>query len=190
MKLALRKLSFFQLITPIALIAGFAIGFYAMTRPEPQTIVSQASGLPDWNAVYSWKETKDLSSLPGSGTIQSLSERIVGSSMYRTLIRGDRMYSQLVPIGVKGLPDWTKAGAWSETKDLSSLPESRNIQELTQISIDSSLYRTLLANNRCHKFCLLHQGPDWTKSRTLERDEILITWIEDFQALSQVVSGL
>jgi hypothetical protein len=151
-------------------------------------IVPVSNGVADWNKVYSWRETEDLSSLPARDNIQELSGYINGSDLYRTLLNDNRMYSQVVPL-VNGLPDWKRAGVWTETVNaVSKLPGSGNIQSLSEEILNSTLYRTLLRDNKMYSQSvrLVNGKPDWTSPGEWKQTEDLssLPGSGEFQSLS------
>ena len=97
-------------------------------------IVPVVNGNPVWASAGAWSAPISVSTLPGSGTIQTRSDFIIGNgaNLIQALWRGDKGFWRIVPV-VNGNPVWARAGAWSAPIPISTLPGSGSIQTQAEV---------------------------------------------------------
>ena len=90
-------------------------------------IVPVANGEPQWNSASTWSQPISISTIPGSGSIQTMSVFMYGngSKLQQSFWRGDQGFWRIVPVA-NGEPQWscgvvptaTPGGGGSCTKKL------------------------------------------------------------------------
>ena len=70
-------------------------------------------GTPDWSSATAWSGPTDLSSFPGSGSMQGSRHLVLpNGQLFQSLWRGDQGWDRTIPFLPDGTPDWSNAGAW------------------------------------------------------------------------------
>ncbi|HEX3044989.1 MAG TPA: peptidoglycan DD-metalloendopeptidase family protein [Bacillota bacterium] len=106
-----------------------------------QRTVPIVSGNFDWNHAGSWLNPISITSLPGSGSIQTLDEFILPdrSALLQGLWRGNQGFYRTVPI-INNQISWLSAGSWSNPSSISTLPGSGDVQGQQNILIPGRNY--------------------------------------------------
>jgi len=114
--------------TKIHVLAYFTNTAGGFSLPEAPCVVdfqiqAESGGSCAWSAPI------PISTLPGSGSIQTQAEVIYpnNTQLLQSFYRGDQGYWRIVPV-VNGNPVWASAGAWSAPISVSTLPGSGTIQ--------------------------------------------------------------
>ena len=67
-----------------------------------------ANGEPQWNSASTWSQPISISTIPGSGSIQTMSVFMYGngSKLQQSFWRGDQGFWRIVPVA-NGEPQWS-----------------------------------------------------------------------------------
>lgn len=109
--------------------------------------VPVVNGDPDWSNASGWGGPVTLAGLPGSGSMQSQSDFVAGSTLWQSIWRGDQGWYRTVPI-VGGQVQWGSAGGWRGPVSLAGLPGSGSLQAQSDYVLeDQILYQTIWRSN-------------------------------------------
>ncbi|MEM7344154.1 MAG: PKD domain-containing protein [Chloroflexota bacterium] len=111
--------------------------------------VPVVNGTIDWSNASSWHTPPlALSTLPGSGELQSQDSYILNNLVYQTIWRGDEAWSRTIPV-VNGIVEWSNASAWSGPIALSSLtiPGTGSIQTSDNFIVGTTLTQAIWRND-------------------------------------------
>ena len=84
------------------------------------------NGVVQWGQASAWSGPISITTLPGTGDVQTIVEYVVGNTIIQGLWRGNSGYSRTVSI-VNGVPQWG-AATWSAPMDINTLPGSGDLQ--------------------------------------------------------------
>lgn len=141
-----------SIMPPIQSQAAYAIGnqlnqgFWRNNKGWSRT-VPIVNGVVQWNSAAEWDGPYSVSTLPGSGDVQTQVSYVVGSTLNQGLWRGGQGWSRTVPI-VNGVVQWNSATAWGGPYSASSLPGSGEIQSQYAFAISNTLYQGFWRNNQ------------------------------------------
>lgn len=96
-------------------------------------IIPIVNGNPDWSCntgACAWSGPLSLTNIPGSGSMQSLDDIVIGGNLTQGIWRGGQGWVRTLPM-VSGIPDWsctTGACAWSGPLDINLFPGSGHMQ--------------------------------------------------------------
>jgi hypothetical protein len=105
------------------------------------------SNVPYWDNASSWAGPVSISGLPGSGTLQTHADFVLGNTLWQSLWRGDQGRSRTVPI-VNGVIQWGSASAWSSPVSISALPGSGTLQSHSAEVVGNTLHQSLWRGNQ------------------------------------------
>ncbi|MCL4264494.1 MAG: hypothetical protein KJ069_14820 [Anaerolineae bacterium] len=105
------------------------------------------NGAVNWGGASTWSGPVSATTLPGSGTVQSLGGYRLGNILYQSLWRGDQGWTREVPV-VNNQPDWNNASAWSGPVNISNLPGSGSINSQADFIIGNTLWQSVWRGNQ------------------------------------------
>lgn len=105
------------------------------------------NGTPDWGNAGDWGGPVTLLGIPGSGSMQSQSDFVAGSTLWQSVWRADQGWYRTVPI-VGDQVRWGSAGGWRGPVSLDGLPGSGGLQAQSDYLLDDQiLYQTIWRSN-------------------------------------------
>jgi hypothetical protein len=103
-------------------------GYWRGNQGYSRTVPLDGNGNPVWSKATPWSGPLAITSLPGSGDMQSQTGFVLKN---RTLVqgfwRGNQGYTRTFTLKADGSPDWN-SGSWSGPIAIASLPGSGDIQ--------------------------------------------------------------
>ncbi|HEX9677115.1 MAG TPA: hypothetical protein VGA07_14160 [Anaerolineales bacterium] len=96
----------------------------------------------DWNHASTWAGPISLSGMPGSGTIRTLDDFVVGSVYWQSFWRTYHGWYRTVPV-VNGAPDWRNAGLWQGPSAVAGLPGGGTLQTQGGFVAGTTLWQSI-----------------------------------------------
>jgi len=118
-------------------------GNQGWTRP----VAVDNNGNIQWGIAESWSGPDGLSSLPGSGTLQTQVNYRVGNTLVQGIWRNDQGWTRNVPIA-DDVIQWGSAPAWSGPISISSMPGSGSMQAHGDYAVGNTLVQGVWRNNQ------------------------------------------
>ncbi|MCL4872302.1 MAG: hypothetical protein KJ063_25355, partial [Anaerolineae bacterium] len=136
----------------VEVLAGYVVGntlHQALWRGNQgwSRTVPIVNGAVNWGGASTWSGPVSASTLPGSGTVQSLGGYKLGNTLYQSMWRGDQGWTREVPI-VSNQPDWNNASVWSGPVNISNLPGSGSVNSQADFIIGNTLWQAVWRGNQ------------------------------------------
>ncbi|MCL4872301.1 MAG: hypothetical protein KJ063_25350, partial [Anaerolineae bacterium] len=136
----------------VEVLAGYVVGntlHQALWRGNQgwSRTVPIVNGAVNWGGASTWSGPVAASTLPGSGTVQSLGGYRLGNTLYQSMWRGNQGWAREVPI-VNNQPVWGSATAWSGPVDISNLPGAGTMNSQADFIIGNTLWQSVWRGNQ------------------------------------------
>lgn len=145
------------------------IGDYELVVHASPTVNNTRSYLlnisdPNVAAKCPWLGPVTLTGLPGTGSIQTFSEFIIGgSTVFQTYWRGSQAWARSVPIS-NGIMDISQATAWTGPTALTGYPGTGTVQAQSEAAVGTSVKQTFWRGDQgwWRYAPIVNNAPQWT----------------------------
>ena len=100
----------------------------------------------DWSSASGWAGPIPIAALPGSGSMQSQGNFVMGNTLWQAFWRGNEGWSRTVPI-VNGVVQWGSASGWSGPIPIAALPGSGSMQGQSNFVMGNTLWQAFWRGN-------------------------------------------